>query len=284
MRFLAARLDWRGPLFCLMILHPGLSNSEAQAQEKMRPEVEALLETFSSDFKSPSTYPQAVDQLTNRPDIKPDLLAALQRDYFQGQSGTKSDRFALGALSLRSDLTAAEQKIFTDELERLLAEKEKTRFVDPAINLLAHYPSAEHEALVLKYLNRSNNSDYTLSSIFRTLAAIGGNESHEAMQRVANRLKAKYPDFWVLPELDQSIKNLETRLRQKPDNMQTTVPEMEAATRRPAITAQNEKPNSASQSESYNWWVLGIAGVCIILALAFGCRFFKASDQRPWRD
>jgi hypothetical protein len=159
---------------------------------------------------------QAGRELATWPEFKPELFAMLQRDYFEVRKDPKQrgDAAALSVLATRKDLTMAELKFITDELERLVSEQDGTNFINPAINLLEHYPSAEHEALVMLFLDRDAKQDHTLLSVFETLSVIGSHKSLEVMQDVVARLNAKNPKYWFLNRMNGYVTTLKTKLEQ----------------------------------------------------------------------
>lgn len=170
----------------------------------------ALEDAFPWCIPDGPSMERAEKALATRPDFKPQLFALLQIQYFEipkwgGSPGTK----ALSALSLRSDLTPAEQKLITTELEAHVAPEDKGPFIFPAIRLLAHYPSPEHEALVLRFLNRDAQREQILKNVFRTLSIIGGEKSLAAMREVHAGLKARKADQFFLQDLDGYIANMQ---------------------------------------------------------------------------
>ena len=210
------RLCWAFWLVLLLVHQP----ASAQTQEQVLKELKGWLDTYTSDFKSPEFYDKAVTELATRPEFKSMLMDMVQQEYFQTINIPNKELDymafrALGALSLRSDLTASEQKIFTDEMERLMSGPNADSFVNGSINLLAHYPSPEHENLVLRVLTQPNCTDSTMVVAFKALSVIGGARSLETLQQVAARQKKRGSSLWFLPELADSIAVLETRLKQE---------------------------------------------------------------------
>lgn len=170
----------------------------------------ALEDAFPWCIPDGPSMERAEKALATRPEFKPQLFALLQIQYFEipkwgGRAGTK----ALSALALRSDLTPAEQKFITTELETHVAPEDESPFISPAIRLLAHYPSPEHEALVLRFLNRDAQQRQILRAVFHTLSIIGGEKSLAAMREVHASLKAKDPRLDFLQNLDGHITNMQ---------------------------------------------------------------------------
>jgi hypothetical protein len=223
---------------------------------------------------------QAGLELATRPEFKPELLAMLQRDYFEARKDPKQkgDATALSILALRRDLTVAEQKLITDELEGLVNEEDGTSFINPAIHLLEHYPSPEHEAVAMRFLNRDGKQDHTLLSAFETLSAIGGAKSLDAMSQVAARFQAKNPKYWFLKEMNQHIGTLETRLKQGTAAGQAQAAPTSARSPKPpvadtpvAMVPTTPEPKPASTTDWHIW--LGLLGG-LILVIALSCRVF----------
>lgn len=170
----------------------------------------ALEDAFPWCIPHPPSLERAEKALATRPDFKPQLFALLQIQYFEipklgGRAGTK----ALSALSFRSDLTPAEQKFITTELEAHVAPEDESPFIFPAIRLLAHYPSPEHEALVLRFLHRDAKDLHGVKVVFNTLSIIGGEKSLAAMREVHASLKARKADRFFLQDLDGYIANMQ---------------------------------------------------------------------------
>lgn len=271
----AAIRRWACQLATLMLL--GHQVSMAQTNLKLVSELRFLLDTYHSDFNTPENYDKAVHELATRPEFKPMLLEILQRDYFEEMKAAdgKPNTEALNPLGLRSDLTVSEQKIITDELERLIPHPEAPRFVNGGINLLAHYPSPEHEDLVLRFLNRPKNRDYTLTAAFKTLSVIGGSKSMEAMQRVAARLRKGNPGFWFLPELDSHIATLATRLKKESVTGRTQATTVQALPQQPSASpkAATVSPESPAASTDWRVWLALLGGLILVIALS--CRVFR---------
>lgn len=170
----------------------------------------ALEDAFPWCIPHVPSMERAEKALATRPEFKPQLFALLQIQYFEipkwgGRAGTK----ALSALALRSDLTPAEQKFITTELETHVAPEDESPFISPAIRLLAHYPSPEHEALVLRFLNRDAKDLHGVKVVFNTLSIIGGEKSLAAMREVHANLKARKADQFLLQDLDGHITNMQ---------------------------------------------------------------------------
>lgn len=257
----------------------GHQTAVAQTRSPLEVELRGLLDSYSSDFNTPENYNKAVHELTTRSEFKPMLLEMLKKGYFEALkvADRKPSTEGIGPLSLRKDLSATEQKMFTDELERLWSDPKEYAFVNGAINLLANYPTPEHEDLVLRFLNRPQNQDYTLVASYKTLSKIGGPKSLEAMQRVAARLKSRNnPNFWFLPELDTHIAALETRLKQE---AATGRPQTAPAASQPKTPSAANAPTAVSSETSpasaTDWRVwLGLLGG-LILVIALSCRVFR---------
>ncbi len=170
----------------------------------------ALEDCFPCCIPDGPSMARAEKALATRPEFKPQLFALLQIQYFEipkwgGRASTK----ALSALSLRKDLTPAEQKIITTELETHAAPADESAFIGAAIRLLAHYPSPEHEALVLRFVNPNAKSEQILKNVFRTLSIIGGEKSLAAMREVHAGLKARKADQFLVQDLDGHITNMQ---------------------------------------------------------------------------
>lgn len=170
----------------------------------------ALEDAFPWCIPHPPSMARAEKALATRPDFKPQLFALLQIQYFEiPKWGGSADTKALSALSLRSDLTPAEQKLITTELQAHIAPEDESSFAGPAIRLLANYPSPEHEALVLRFLDRDAKQRQILSAVFHTLSIIGGEKSLAAMGEFHAGLKAKDPRSDILEFLEQDIANMQ---------------------------------------------------------------------------
>ncbi|MCB1276626.1 hypothetical protein [Prosthecobacter sp.] len=236
---------WLVCQFAMMLL--SVQFVSAQTRSKTEIELGELLDTYYSDFNTQEDFDKAAHELATRPEFKPMLFEMLQREYFQTVKGVDRTPIieSLGPLTLRKDLSREEQKLFTDEMERLISAPPKEySFVNGGIHLLAHYPSPEHEDLVLRFLDRQQNQDYTFVAAFKTLSVIGGPKSLEAMRRVATRFRNGNPSIWFLPELDNYIATLETRLKQKAPSPKP--PASSSATKPPAKSTT--PPSSASKS------------------------------------
>jgi hypothetical protein len=158
----------------------------------------------------PKAMARAEKALATRPELKPQLLAFLQAQYFEIRKwGGAGDTTALSALALRNDLTPAEQKIITTELENHVAPEDQSPFIGAAMHLLSHYPSPEHEALMLRFLNRDSKHHHILEMAFHTLSIIGGEKALADMREVQADMKAKNPGFLFLQELDRHIDNMQ---------------------------------------------------------------------------
>jgi hypothetical protein len=243
-----------------------------------------LIDTYYSDFKTPESYNNAANELATRPEFKPILLEMLQRDYFQALQtlDKKPDDEALGPLSLRADLTAEEQKLFTDEMERLMGNPASYSFMNGSINLLAHYPSTEHENLVLRVLARARpqNQDHTLEQAFKTLSVIGGAKSLKAMLQVIEPLKKTDPNIWFLPELESSVTVLETRLKKGAPVVNISVEPLANQTLKSSTPAKSAGAAAAETPDNTMDWrvLLGlVSGLLFVIALA--CQAFRAKGQ-----
>ena len=191
----------------------------------MRPEVVALIEAYETDapYANVERWMKVERELATRPDIKQDLMNNVKRSLIKAKQtpGKVVSPRAMSALALRADLTADEQKLITDEMVRVMDITHQNginiegMFLGPAIHLLIHYPSPEHEALLLRILERDNREDHTLLAAFRTLSAIGSEKSLEVMRQMTARFQAKNPKYWFLKEMNQHIGTLETRLKKE---------------------------------------------------------------------
>jgi hypothetical protein len=264
--------------FALLLLLLGPQTALAQTRSPLSAELRELLDIYHSDFNTPEHYDKAAHELATRPEFKPMLLEMLQREYFQALkvADGKPTMEALGPLTLRSDLSAAEQKIFTDEMERLLGDPKAYSFVNGGINLLAHYPSQEHEDLVLRFLNRAQNQDYTFVAAFKTLSVIGGPKSLEAIRRVADHLRKNYsPGDWFIAELDSHIVALETRLKQASTGPPTANALVQVS---PTVSTTNLPDHGTPEApveRPVGWRIwAGLLGG-LILVIALGCRAFR---------
>lgn len=166
-----------------------IGGTQTQASELPREEVRRLVwkQTNPGDVEGWNARQQ---ELQSRADIKPDLFALVDEAY------DKEDWERLGppllALRLRSDLSS-------EELSRLVGplteNQERTgpldmmtkAFVCGALPVLKHYPSDEHEKLVLSYLAR----DDTLiqENAINTLAAIGTGQSLPTLKKLSEKLR-----------------------------------------------------------------------------------------------
>ncbi|WP_395742690.1 hypothetical protein [Prosthecobacter sp.] len=178
----------------------------------MSPALRTALENcFPCCIPDDKAMARAEKALATRPEFKPQLFALLKVQYFEiPQWGGWGSTNALSALALRSDLTPVERKLITTELETHLAQADESPFINPAIRLLAHYPSPEHEALVLRFLNRDAKQQPILRAAFHTLSIIGGEKSLAAMREVQADLKAQHAESFLLNDLEQDI----TRMQQ----------------------------------------------------------------------
>lgn len=223
----------------------------------------------------------AEKELSTRPEFKPLLLGQLQQEYFEPlkATGRQGATTALSILALRSDLSSDEQKIITDELKRLAASPGDKPFVNGAIHLLSHYPSPEHEELVLRFLKENGWADQTVMSAFDSLMEIGTAKSLAVMRDVHVLMKAQKADKWLVQQMGQDIDVLEYRL------------EKGAATARPQIVTESlsqkkllseagsivETPKIPSNSamDGSSW--VGIL-FAMILVIALACRTFQKKD------
>lgn len=181
----------------------------------------------------------------------------------------------MGALALRNDLTPAEQKLITDELETHIASTDESPFIRGAINLLAHYPSPEHEALVLRFLNRSAKQRHTLRAAFDTLAEIGGEQSLAVMREVAARMKAENPQYSFLEDLNLHLSNLQYRLEHAtiPAAPSQAVNAPVQPPKASAPTVAIDSPEPPARTTDWRVW-LGLLGG-LILVIALSCRVFR---------
>ena len=202
------------PCLCLF----GLTLLPRLTAQEMSTALRNLWNIYHSDVGgNEEARNRAEHALATRPEFKPEFFAMLQRDYFDARkNGRREDSLGAALLSLREDLTPAEQNLITDELATHVAENDESSFIYPAINLLSHYPSPEHEALVLHFLNSSARHDKILLAAFRTLSKIGGEKSHAAMRDVVARMKAKNAQVWILDDMDRYLSILQYRLEHKP--------------------------------------------------------------------
>ncbi len=153
---------------------------------------------------------RAQKALATRPEFKPQLLTLLKIQYFDFiKWGGRGKTTALDALALRSDHTPAEQRFITAELETHVAPEDESSFIGAAIRLLAHYPSPEHEALVVRFLNRDARHRGVLMAVFGTLSVIGGEESLAAMREAQTGLKAKNAESYLLDDLERYVTNMQ---------------------------------------------------------------------------
>ncbi|MFN0080608.1 MAG: hypothetical protein ACKVY0_29420 [Prosthecobacter sp.] len=263
---------------CSLLLLSSAASGQTPLPAPMRPEVQALLDAYQTDapWADVNAWTKAQQELTTRPDIKPDLLRQLQREYFIAKQtpGASISFSALGALALRKDLNPAEQKIIADELERLVSAGDNKYFVNGGINLLSHYPTPEHEDLVLRFLERDDRQVHTLLSAFRTLSAIGGGKSLETMRQMAARLQAKNQEYWFLKELNGHVTALETRLKQEAATGRTQAATASLPTPKPApSTTTTVSPEPPVSTTDWRMWLGLLGGLILVIALA--CRAFR---------
>ena len=215
----------RGHTLSLSLVFLVLASARAQTDlpPPMRPEVKALIEDYETDAPYGDVKRMAAveRELATRPDIKEDLLNEFKRSLIRVQARTYIAADMPGALTLRQDLTADELKLVSDELERVSAfpyAAQKAGHADvlligPALHLLRHYPSSEHEALVLRFLDRDDRQDQVLLTAFRTLSTIGGPKSLEAMVQMAARIEATRPKSTLFLQMKTPIEQLKARLK-----------------------------------------------------------------------
>jgi hypothetical protein len=250
----------------------------------MRPEVRALIEDYDTDapYGNVERWTKVEQELATRPDIKQDLLNDLQRSLISARQtpGKVVSPMSMSALPLRSDLTSDEQKIITDELERVMDITHQNGvsidglFVCPAILLLSHYPSHEHEALVLRFLEREDRQVHTLLSAFQTLSAIGSQKSLEVMRQMKARFQAKNPKYWFLKEMNEHIGTLETRLKQEAATGRTPTVPASVQTAKPSAATTTALPLPENPARTTDWrvWLGLLAGLSLVIALS--CHLF----------
>jgi hypothetical protein len=158
---------------------------------------------------------KAKKEISTRREYKPLLLAQFQAEYFgtplpPGLSGARGGFYFL---SMRKDLTAAEQKIITDELARRSEVPGDKMFVNPAIYLLRHYPSAEHEELILRFL-QDGWPDRTVKAAFEVLYESGTEKSLPVMREALARMQKQSAthDLSYLEDMTRYLEGLEYRL------------------------------------------------------------------------
>ncbi|WP_395746107.1 hypothetical protein [Prosthecobacter sp.] len=184
----------------------------------MRPEVRALLEEYGTDapYANVKRYMEVERELATRPDIKQDLMDDFKRSLVRDRRNPGQVAASMSpGLPLRADLTDEEQKLVTDELERVIEFPSADYFIGPAIHMLRHYPSPEHEALVLRFLQRDDREYHTLLAAFRTLSVIGSPKSLEVMRQMEARFAAINPKYVFLKEMHDHIGALETRMQKR---------------------------------------------------------------------
>lgn len=212
------------PSLSLVFLALALASARAQTDlpPPMRPEVKALIEDYETDapYGDVQRWAAVERELATRPDIKEDLLNEFKRSLIRANARSNVAA-SMSLLALRADLTAEEQKLVTDELERVSAfpyAVQKAGFADvlfisPAIHLLRHYPSPEHEALVLRFLDREDRDEGVLLTAFRTLSIIGGPKSLKTMVQMAASIEAARPKSVLFRQMKAPIEQLEARLK-----------------------------------------------------------------------
>ena len=211
----------RGHTLSLSLVFLVLASARAQTDlpPPMRPEVKALIEDYETDAPYGDVKRMAAveRELATRPDIKEDLLNEFKRSLIRAHA-QRNVAASMSWLALRADLTAEEQKLVTDELERVsafpyAAQKAGFGFISPAIHLLRHYPSPEHEALVLRFLDSEDRDEGVLLTAFRTLSIIGGPKSLKTMVQMAARIEATRPKSVLFRQMKAPIEQLEARLK-----------------------------------------------------------------------
>jgi hypothetical protein len=263
---------------CSLLLLTFAANAQTPLPAPIRPEVQRLLDTYHTDapWADVEGWTKAEQELSTRPDIKADLLRQLQREYFIAKQtpGVMVSFSALGALALRKDLSGAEQKTITDELEQLVSAGDNKYFVNGGISLLRHYPTPEHEDLVLRFLGRDDRQVYTLLAAFRTLSIIGSSKSLETMRQMAIRLQARGSEDWFLKEMNGHVTALETRLKLEAATDQAQTMSASAQASKPTPPA---KPPTLFEplAGTTDWRVwLGLFGG-LVLVIALSCGRFR---------
>ena len=225
----------------------------------------------------------AEKELSTRPELKPLLLAKLQREYFEARKvpGKKGDVTALSILALRSDLTESELKPITDELEKRIQEIDAD-FNFVAVSLLRHYPSPAHEAIVLRFLELNDSDERHIKSAFRTLHEIGGIKSLAAMEQVAVQKKAQNPQCTYLEEMNQYIVSLDYSLKHQGgrsvNNGANSLPEGEAGKSKTGGIAVKSSPHMSSDTNSVFAWLWIIGGLALVIFITT-CRKGAGGDR-----
>ena len=221
----------------------------------------------------------ARQELGTRPEFKPLLLAKLQREYFEARNapGKEGDVTALSILALRSDLTATELKPITDELERRIHQLDSD-FNFVAVGMLKHYPSSDHEALVLRFLELNEGDWSHIKAAFRTLHEIGGVKSLAVMKQIVARKSAQNPKLIYLEEMNQLIGSLGYRLKHPSDKSVNTransLPEGEAGKSKVGEIAGNSPSVERAENNDLLAWLGIIGGLLLVIII---------STNKHWR-
>lgn len=245
----------------------------------MRPEVRALLEDYGTDapYADVKRYMEVERELATRPDIKQDLINDFKRSLIRNRQNPGNVAASMSsALPLRADLTADEQKLVTDELERVIEFSNADYFIGPAINMMRHYPSPEHEVLVLRFLQRDDRASHIFLAAFRTLASIGGPKSLRVMRQMEARFAAKNPKYEFLKKMNEYIGALATRIEQmssaRVPARASDVSDVEKSQKRSNTTGSSSIAETSANEGTGNWFVWAVVIIGIVLTLTLSSR------------
>lgn len=245
------------------------------ASGTVRPEVDKLISQLHSDFSTPEDEAKLAHDLSTRPDIKPDLFAALDRDYFHGvNDGRLGHVDAVAALIFRKDLTPGELKIITGELNELAGNKDgrsrnNESFIGPGILVLKNYPAKENEELVLKF---TDDKAVGWDILADTLGMIGTEISHTSLLEWRDKLRAENPKYTILKNIDEAIIKIEKRMNAqkvgagKPTSEAVTVPNH---TLKDLTKNGNEDTNRKPTPSLIPWLVAGASIAILVLVILF---------------
>lgn len=237
----------------------------------VRPDVQELLDCLASDGNSDATDARVRKELSTRQDIKPDLFAALDRDYFHGtDDGETSHTSALAALQYRKDLTPRELGIITDEINKWAGRTtgrshHNGAFVMAGIAVLKNYPSKENEGLVLMFVGDKDGG--ICDSLIETLGVIGTQGSRQALQEWRKELEKKNPHYTIIKQINASIAAIEARISASNPAQQTpTEPDRYKKQQSQQHEANDKSDIQVAQSNTFQsillWLVLLLSATC----------------------
>lgn len=270
-------------LSALVALPSALVSQSGIESDPMNWPLDRLMADYHSDarYGAPELSARVDLALVERKDLLPQLWSRLEETYFDLPDRDTNPNVraeTLGVLSRRSDLTPAQVHRIADELQRFVGVPEDQWrsakfFMNAALNLLRHYPSPEHEELVMKFLDRGPDEEFTLRSAASTLAEIGGPRSAAAIRAMIARLRMENPNYRVIRYVRQDLERLDARLATgaAPSSPGKTPPDAASATDATGRLA------SGTRATELNLWLW------VVIALFFASMVFAVVNRRSRR-